>query len=45
MNEKRLSVQDWLEVETILENGIIKLKNNKYIKLIKIKLQFIIKKF
>ena len=36
MKENRLSVQDWLEVETILENGIIKLKNNKYIKLIKI---------
>ena len=36
MKEKRLSVQDWLDVEKIIENGIIKLKNNKYIKLIKI---------
>ncbi len=36
MNQKKLSVQEWLQIEKILNNGIIKLKNNKYIKLIKI---------
>ena len=36
MKEKKLSVQDWLQIENILDNGIIKLKKNKYIKLIKI---------
>ncbi len=30
------SVQDWLPFENILENGIIKLKNNSYIKIIEI---------
>ena len=34
--KQQLNVQDWIEVEEILENGIIKLKNNKYIKIIKI---------
>ena len=33
---KSNSVQDWLPVEKIFDNGIIKLKNNKYIKIIKI---------
>ena len=36
MQQKNLTVQEWTEIEDILENGIIKLKNNKYIKLIKI---------
>ena len=36
MKNKNLSVQEWLEIENIYNNGIIKLKN-KYIKLIKIK--------
>jgi len=36
MNSKKLSVQEWLQIENIFNNGIIKLKNNKYIKLIKI---------
>ena len=31
-----LSVQDWIGIEEILTNGIIKLKNNKYIKILKI---------
>jgi len=30
------SVQEWLPFEQILDNGIIKLKNNEYIKIIKI---------
>ena len=37
MNQKKLTVQEWLQIETIFNNGIIKLKNNNYIKLIKIK--------
>ena len=36
MNQKNLSVQDWLQIEEIFNNGIIKLKNNNYIKLIKV---------
>lgn len=36
MNSKKLSVQEWLQIENIFNNGIIKLKNNKYIKIIKI---------
>ena len=36
MKRKKLIIQDWIEVEEILNNGIIKLKNNKYIKIIKI---------
>ena len=34
--KKISSVQDWLPIEKILENGVIKLKNNSYIKIIKI---------
>ncbi len=34
--EQFKSVQDWLPFETIFENGIIKLKNNSYIKIIEI---------
>lgn len=36
MKQKKLTVQEWIEIEKILDNGIIKLKNNKYIKIIKI---------
>ena len=36
MKEKNLTVQDWIQIEKIFNNGIIKLKENKYIKLIKI---------
>ena len=36
MNQKKLTVQEWVQIETIFNNGIIKLKNNTYIKLIKI---------
>jgi len=36
MNQNKLSVQEWLPIEKILDNGIIKLKNNNYIKLIKV---------
>ena len=34
--EKIKSVQEWLPFETILENGIIKLKKYSYIKIIEI---------
>ena len=34
--EQFKSVQDWLPFENILENGIVKLKNNSYIKIIEI---------
>ena len=30
------SVQEWLPFEQILDNGIIKLKNDEYIKIIKV---------
>ena len=33
---KNKTVQEWLVVEKIFDNGIIKLKNNKYIKILKI---------
>ena len=36
MNKKTNSIQEWIPIEKFLENGIIKLKNNKYIKIIKI---------
>ena len=34
---KNISVQEWLPIEKIFENGIVKLKNKNYIKIIKIK--------
>ena len=34
--EQILSVQDWLPFDKILDNGIIKLKNSSYIKILKI---------
>ena len=36
MKNKINSVQDWLPYDKIFENGIIKLKNNSYIKILKI---------
>lgn len=33
---KKNSVQEWLPIDKIFENGIVKLKNNNYIKIIKI---------
>ena len=33
---KNFSVQDWMPIEKIFENGIIKLKNEEYVKIIKI---------
>ena len=36
MKKNDFNVQDWLEIENILNNGIIKFKNKKYIKIIKI---------
>lgn len=37
MKNKINTVQKWLPFENVLDNGIIKLKNNNYIKIIKIK--------
>ncbi len=34
--KKNNSIQEWIPFEKILENGIIKLKDNSYIKIIKI---------
>ena len=36
MEKRKVSIQEWIPIECFLENGIIKLKNNKYIKIIKI---------
>ena len=33
---KEKTIQQWMPIDYILENGIIKLKNNKYIKILKI---------
>ena len=33
---KNKTVQQWIPIEKIYNNGIIKLKNNKYIKILKI---------
>ena len=35
-NKQIQSVQAWLPFESILENGIIKLKNSSYIKILEI---------
>ena len=35
-NIKNISVQQWLPIEEILNNGIIKINKNKYIKILKI---------
>ena len=36
MSEKINSTQNWIAIEKIYENGIIKFKENKFIKIIKI---------
>ena len=36
MKNKINSVQEWLPYDTVFDNGIIKLKNNSYVKIIKI---------
>jgi len=36
MNKNNNSIQEWIPIEKFYENGIIKLKNNKYIKIMKI---------
>lgn len=36
MGQEKQSVQEWLGIEKILHNGIIKFKNNKYIKILKV---------
>ena len=37
MKKKELkSIQEWIPIEEVLEGGILKLKQNKYIKIIKI---------
>ena len=36
MDQEIKYAQDWIPIEKIFENGIIKLKNKKYIKIIKI---------
>ena len=36
MKQNNLNVQDWIPIELVFENGVIKLKNNKYVKIIKI---------
>ena len=33
---KKLTVQEWIPIEKIYKNGIIKLKKNKFIKILKI---------
>ena len=35
-NKNNISVQEWLQIDKIFENGIIKLKNNNYLKILKI---------
>ena len=36
MEKQYLSVQDWIPIDVIFDNGIVKLKNNKYLKIIKV---------
>lgn len=36
INIKKISVQQWIPIEEILENGIIKINKNRYIKILKI---------
>ena len=35
-NKQLKSIQDWFPIEEIFDNGIIKLKKNNYIKILKI---------
>ena len=34
--EDKLTTQEWLPIEKIFENGIIKVKDKKYVKIMKI---------
>ena len=36
MEKEKITTQEWIEIEKIFESGIIKLKNKKYLKIIKI---------
>ena len=37
-NKKQIqSVQNWIPIDAFFNNGIVKTKNNKYLKIIKIK--------
>ena len=36
MNKKIHSIQEWIPIDYFLDNGIVKLKNNKYIKIMKV---------
>ena len=36
MKENKITTQEWLPIEKIFENGMVKLKNNKIIKIIKV---------
>ena len=36
MEEKQITTQDWIPIDKIYENGIIKLKSKKFIKILKI---------
>lgn len=36
MKKDKITVQEWIPIEKIFENGIVKLKNNKFIKIIKV---------
>ena len=36
MNNKIISFQEWMPISSFLDRGIIKLKNNKYIKIMKV---------
>ena len=36
MEQEKISTQEWIPIETIFENGIVKLKNKQFIKIIKV---------
>ena len=36
MKEKIETTQDWISIDKIFDNGIIKLKNNKFVKIMKV---------
>ena len=36
MDKKLHSIQEWIPIDYFLENGIVKLKNKKYIKIMKV---------
>ena len=36
MKEKFETTQDWISIDKIFDNGIIKLKNNKFVKIMKV---------